>query len=314
MDGPLGSLSPATNPPFEAHESGLTPAQSGVHQNSETSPVEESIAAASVLTPTPTGQDTTFAPLTAPAFTVDSSFVRSAGTAEINPPVVQFVLLALGTMMSISVIAFAVADDIARSGLSIWIPLLVAIFVLPFLLYHDGKMLGSLKRLSIANDAVGQAGRGLLKQSIVFGVLFVIIASTIGYSIGVSGSETQRLITDLDKYAEIAKRIGEQRNAAEPNIAAHVAMYDKLEPAVQSYARICSALHDELVVYDGKYPAQHKNTEATLHEVDREANRANLLLQEIKVARAMKYLDVVQQWTFWDSNMKPLLAQEDALN
>lgn len=314
VDGPLGSLSLPTNPSFEAHESGFTPAQSGVHQNSETSPVEESIAAGSVLTPTPTGQDTTFAPLTEPAFTVDSSFVGTAGTAEINPPVVQFVLLALGTMLSISVIAFAVADDIARSGLSIWIPLLFAVFVLPFLLYYDGKTLGTLKRLGGANEAVGQARRGLLKQSIVFGVLFVIIASTIGYFIGVSGSETQRLITDLNKYAEIAKRIGAQRNAAEPNVAAHVAMYDKLEPDVQSYARICSALHDELVVYDGKYPAQHKNTEATLHEVDREANRANLLLQEIKVARAMKYLDVVQQWTFWDSNMKPLLAQEDALN
>ena len=153
-----------------------------------------------------------------------------------------------------------------------------------------------------------------MRQSIVFAFLFIIIASTIGYFIGISGSETQHLLADLNKYAEIAKRIGEQRNAAEPNVAAHIAMYDKLEPDVQAYSTICSVLHSELVVYDGKYPAQHTNTETTLHEVDREANRADLLLQEIKVARGMKFLDIVQQWTAWDSNMKPLLAQEDALN
>ncbi len=271
------------------------------------------MTAADVLAPGPAHSNV--APAPSPAM-VSSTFpcAETTPVAEIEPPVVRFVLLTLGAILVLSVIAFAVTDDIARGALAVWIPLLAAVFVLPFLLYHTGKVRGTLKRLGVENEMVGRAGTKLLSQSIVFAVLFMIIASTIGYFIGISGSETQHLFADLNKFAEIAKRIGEQRNAAEPNVAAHIAMYDKLGPDVQAYSTICSVLHSELVVYDEKYPAQHNNTETTLHEVDREANRADLLLQEIKVARRMEYLDVVQQWTAWDSDMKPLLAQEDALN
>jgi hypothetical protein len=271
------------------------------------------MTAADVLAPDPAQPDVAAAPTPAP---VSSTLpcVETTPVTGIEPPVVRFVLLVLVTILVLSVIGFAVADDIARGALAVWIPLLAAVFALPFLLYHIGKARGTVKRLGVANEMVGRAGTHLMRQSIVFAFLFIIIASTIGYFIGISGSETQHLLADLNKYAEIAKRIGEQRNAAEPNVAAHIAMYDKLEPDVQAYSTICSVLHGELVVYDGKYPAQHTNTETTLHEVDREANRADLLLQEIKVARGMKFLDIVQQWTAWDNNMKPLLAQEDALN
>ena len=122
------------------------------------------------------------------------------------------------------------------------------------------------------------------------------------------------MLTDLGRYAEIAKRIGDQRNAAARTVPAHIAMYEKLEPDVQAYASSCAALHSELIVYDAKYPAQHKDTETTLHEVDREASRAALLLQQIKVAQRLSYLDADRQWPVWQSDMKPLLDQEDALN
>ena len=79
------------------------------------------------------------APSTEPAFTIASPCGEAAVTTGIDPPVVRFVLLALGTMMAVSVIGFAVADDIARGALAVWIPLLAAVFALPFLLYHIGK-------------------------------------------------------------------------------------------------------------------------------------------------------------------------------
>jgi hypothetical protein len=313
-DDAPGSPSPFTYSPFEARESGFTPAQSDVHQSSETSPVEKNIGATNVPPRTPPGQDMVLAPLTEPAFTVGSRFVGTAGITEINPPVVRFVLLALGTMRSISVIAFGVADDIARSGLSIWIPLLVAIFVLPFLLYHAGKTLGSLKRLSFANEAVGQARIRLLRQSIVFGVLFLAIASAVGYAIGTSGNETLRLIADEDRYTKIGDRISEQRNSAANTLAGQIAMYDKLEPDVRTFAAICATLHEELTVYDEKFPGQHQTTGASLHHIDNGAKRAALLLQQIEVARRIAPLNEPQQWIVWKSDMQPLLDQENALN
>ena len=70
----------------------------------------------------------------------------------------RFVLLTLGAILVLSVIAFAVTDDIARGALAVWIPLLAAVFVLPFLLYHTGKARGTLKRLGVENEMVGRAG------------------------------------------------------------------------------------------------------------------------------------------------------------
>jgi hypothetical protein len=272
------------------------------------------MAAAEVLPPINTTPDMAGAPSTEPAFTIASPCGEAAVTTGIDPPVVRFVLLALGTMMTVSVIAFAVADDIARSALSVWIPLLVAVFVLPFLVHHAGKTLGILKRLSVANEAVGQARTRLLKQSIVFGVLFAITASAVGYAIGSSGNETHQLLADEDRYSEIGKRIGQQRNSAASTVPAQIAMYDKLEPDVRAYATICATLHSELTAYDEKYPAQHQTTEVSLHNVDDEAKRAALLLQEIEVARRLNSLGDTQQGTVWQSDMKPLLDKEDALN
>ena len=96
--------------------------------------------------------------------------------------------------------------------------------------------------------------------------------------------------------------------------AAQIAMYDKLEPDVRAYADHLHNLHSELTVYDGKYPAQHQSTETDLHNVDDEAKRAAPLLQEIEVARRLNSLGDTQQWTVWQSDMKPLLDKEDALN
>ena len=210
--------------------------------------------------------------------------------------------------MTVSVIAFAVADDIARSALSVWIPLLVAVFVLPFPALSRRQTLGNLKRLSVANEAVGRARTRLLNQSIVFAVLFMIIASTIGYFIGISGNETQHLFADLNDTREIAKRIGRAAQfCREPSC--------RTNRHVRQTGAGCAGLLDNLLG-----PAQRvgrirrKVSRPTQQHGDdltrsgREANRADLLLQEIKVARRMEYLDVVQQWTAWDSDMKPLLG------
>ncbi|MGD0155816.1 MAG: hypothetical protein ABSB50_06945 [Terracidiphilus sp.] len=299
----------------EAHEAEFTPSPpAAVRHGPEILRIQETMAAADVSAPFTGTSDAADGPLIGPASSGVIPYAEAAATAGIDPPVVRFVLLALGTMMTVSVIAFAVADDIARSGLSVWTLLLAAVFVLPFLVYHAGRTLGTLKRLSVANEAVGQARTRLLKQSIVFGVLFAITASAVGYAIGSSGNETHQLLTDEDRYSEIGKRIGQQRNSAASAVPAQIVMYDKLEPDVRAYAAICATLQIELTAYDEKYPAQHQTTKVALHNVDNEAKRAELLLQEIEVARRLGSLGDTQQWAGWQSDMKPLLDEEDALN
>jgi hypothetical protein len=118
-----------------------------------------------------------------------------------------------------------------------------------------------LKYLSVADEAVGQARIRLLRQSIIFGVLFTIISSGVGYGIGASGSETHRMLADEDRYAAVGKRISDQRNSGGATVPTQIAMYDRLEPDVRDFARICATLHAELTVFDGKYPGQHQTTE-----------------------------------------------------
>ena len=303
-----------THSDAEVRETEFTPIlPTALHHNSATVQIQETTATEDVLAPLEPIPDAPGGTLTEP---ISSSVIPGANavaTNGIEPPVVRFVLQALGTMLTVSVIAFAVADDIARSALSVWLPLLVAVFILPFLLYRTIKTLGTLKHLSVADEAVGQARIRLLKQSIVFGVLFTIISSGVGYGIGTSGSETHRLLTDQDRYAAIGKRISDQRNSGGATVPTQIAMYDRLEPDVRDFARICATLHAELTVFDGKYPGQHQTTEASLHNIDNGAKRAALLLQEIEVARRIASLEGAQQWTVWKSDMLPLLDQEDAL-
>ena len=303
------------NSDADARETEFTPIlPSAVNNNFEAVQTQETTATVDVLVPLepiPDSPGGTFTEL------ASSSAIPSPGavaTNGIEPPVVRFVLLALGTMLTVSVIAFAVSDDIARSALSVWLPLLVAVFILPFLLYLTIKTLGTLKYLTVANEAVGQARIRLLKQSIVFGVLFTIISSGVGYGIGTSGSETHRMLADEDRYAAVGKRISDQRNSGGTTVPTQIAMYDRLEPDVRDFARICATLHAELTVFDGKYPSQHQTTEASLHNIDNGAKRAGLLLQEIEVARRIASLESTQQWSVWKSDMVPLLDQEDALN
>jgi hypothetical protein len=138
--------------------------------------------------------------------------------------------------------------------------------------------------------------------------------SIVGYAVGTSGSETQHLLADMKQYADIAQHIGEQRNSVARAIPANIAMYDKLEKDVRAYAAVCTTLHGELTVYDGKYPAQHQSTENTLHNVDNEAKRAGLLLKQIEVARRLRPLEDAHQWTVWQRDMQLLLDQEKALD
>jgi len=313
-DEPLSS-SPPGHPYAAANGTGFSPVlPTPVHHDAEFVAIQGTLTTAEVsaaLRPTP---DTSGEISSEPASSNVLPGSEEVASRGMEPPVVRLVLLILGAMLMVSVIAFSLADDIARSALPVSAPLMAAAFVLPFLLYHTVKTLGTLKHLSVLNEAIGHARGRLLRQSIVFGVLFTIIASAAGYGIGTSGNETQRLLRDEEQYTEIGNRISYQRNSAASTVPSQIAMYNRLEPDVRAFAWICATLHGEFAVFDRKYPNQHQTTEDSLHNIDNGAKRATLLLQEIEVAKRIGSLEVTQQLPVWKSDMLPLLDQEDSLN
>jgi hypothetical protein len=249
------------------------------------------------------------------AMVMGAPLIEAASSVESAPPVLRFVLLELGIIFALSVVAFAVADDLSRAALSVWIPLMAAICALPFLLYYADRTRKIFKHLAIIDEAVRQAGKRLLRQGIVFALLFMITASIVGYAVGNSGRETQQLITDVNLQVSLANRIGDQRKSAVKIVPAQIAMYDKLETDVRAYASVCKKLQGDWTVYDGKYPASHKTTETSLHDVEIEVKRADLLLKQIQVARQLRSInDADQQWAGWQNDMQPLLDEENALD
>jgi hypothetical protein len=265
---------------------------------------ETSVAVTDEPDPSPTLPEVMGAPL-----------IEAASFVGKRAALLRLVLLELGIIFALSVVAFAVADDLSRAALSVWIPLMAAICALPFLLYYADKTRKIFKHLAIMDEAVSQAGKRLLRQGIVFALLFLITASIVGYAVGNSGRETQQMITDINLQVSLANRIGDQRKSAEKIVPAQIAMYDKLETDVRAYSSVCKKLQGEWTVYDGKYPASHKTTETSLHDVNIEVKRADLLLKQIQVARQLRSInDADQQWVGWKNDMQPLLDEENALD
>jgi hypothetical protein len=105
---------------------------------------------------------------------------------------VQFALSVLGTILGLAVIAFSVADDLARGWLAVRIVPGAAICVLPFLVVWAGRAHSELKKETIRETAPGEAARRLLRQSVIFTIVFLTIGSLVGYAVGRAAAPRRR--------------------------------------------------------------------------------------------------------------------------
>lgn len=227
-----------------------------------------------------------------------------------TPPYARFAIFALAAGVMASIVAFDAGDDVARGKWTSTLSAAVAA-ILTAVLLKQASMTWTKMKAAQGNAAVLR--RKLVSRTIFFGVVFIVIGAFVGHAIGTSGAQTNQFIEDVERASQLNKRINQARTSAERTIPAQIGMYRSIAADVVEWEALLRQLRAELATYDEKYPAQHESTAKLIKSVELGLNRANLLQQQIKVAKEMESLPVSAQWDAWQNQMQPLVNQEDAL-
>jgi hypothetical protein len=228
------------------------------------------------------------------------------------PPYARFALLVLSSEVMASIVAFNIANDSARGKWDSTLSTLVATVLCLLLLIQALKTWDELKA-EITAVETSLHRRKLRSRSIVFGVLFITTGVIVGTAIGTSGAQTNQFIADSEHASQIATHISQARTSAANTVPAQIEMYKSIEADVQAWSLSLRQMRRELDIYDQKYPAQHESTANVIQSIEIGLKRADLLRQQIMIAKEIEPLDSSQQWSAWSARMQPLLNQEDAL-
>jgi hypothetical protein len=231
----------------------------------------------------------------------------------IAPPYARFVALTLASSAALSVGVFSISDDAVRHewGLAPLAAIFIAISLL--LLSLAIRVHIQIKQLAAGDPLEAVPRRDLVRWSIIFAVLFLAAAASVGHKIGTSAVETNRMFADLDESNKIGDRISDERNSAAETVTGQIEMYRLIEQDVQEFGSIATRLQYELSVYDAKYPNQHATTRKLIDGINLEARRAALLREQVELARQIGQVKEDHQYAEWQAKMVPVLAEEDAL-
>jgi hypothetical protein len=238
-----------------------------------------------------------------------TEFFKPSAPIPEPPPYAAFVGQVLGLALCLSILAFSAAYNVAHSFWRVS-PVAVIAFVLAIILMV--RLPGALRRIERPDNASDQ--KKLAWLSCVFVALFLVTATIVGMAIGTSGKETGQLLADSEARLRIAKTISEARDTAAQTIPAQIEMYKEIEPVVQVYGDVLRRMQVELPVYDEKFPTAHDKTLRSIRSVDLELKRADLLKQQIGVARDIELFDPAAQKSTWRERMQPLLDAETDLD
>jgi hypothetical protein len=228
------------------------------------------------------------------------------------PPYAQFAILALTSSIALSVIAFNIGDSLARKKWNSTPSTAVAALCAAALLALSLWTWGTLSSITIG-ESERPSRKKLLVRSTLFGVLFIVIALGLGAAIGTSGAETDRFIADIRQMSSIGTRIGNARNSAAGTVPAQIAMYKSVEADVIEWDSVLRKLRTDAEIYDQKYPAQQEGAKI-LKSVDIGLKRAEFLRRQIALAKQIEALAPDAQWNAWQSQMQPIIDQENALD
>jgi hypothetical protein len=156
--------------------------------------------------------------------------------------------------------------------------------------------------------------RSALVTSAVFILLYLGLAALLGSVIGQNRAEAVQLNSDIQYQRDLADRLTKARSAASNTIPSYIEMYEGIEKDVKTYSLVNLKLKEELEAYDGKFPAQHLATQKFIASIEREVRRSEMLTKQIATAKQIALLYGYQQGAAWQSDMVPLLKEEDALD
>ncbi len=150
----------------------------------------------------------------------------------------------------------------------------------------------------------------LLRTAMIICALFCVSAGMLGTTIGRRGAQTAALIDDLARMSELATRISNARAGADTTIPAQLAMYKEIEPDVSRWQSLLQRVKMELSAYDDRFPSQHAQTVQSLGNIEGGLRQADLLKQQIAVAKQIERLDAGEREAEWDKKMMRLLIKD----
>jgi hypothetical protein len=223
-----------------------------------------------------------------------------------TPPYAIFVGLVLGLSLSLAILAFNTADDVAHGYLHIFpVAIIAALFAAGFM-----ALMPSIWNKIESRDQNASVQRRVLVLSILFLLLFVGFSAVVGEAIGAMGKEAGQFLADAAERRKLGKRLAQVRDSMQGSIPSQIATYKEIGPAVERFDVVLHRLEVELPIYDKKFPAQHSNTLTTLSWVETDLRRNDLLKQEIRVAADIEALDAATQEQLWKERIQPLRDAE----
>lgn len=231
-----------------------------------------------------------------------------------DPPYARFAAINLALSLCLSVLTFCVADDVARDHFYFGVLIFASVVLGLILIWPIRSLNRDLKQMGQTHHEFVLGRQRLRSRSIYFGALFMSVAGLIGFLIGKSGAETEKLVADYQRFATVGEEIGRLRNSAELTVPAQLVMYDKLEPTLKEFRAVALQVKSELGPYDEKYPASHQATQKWINDMDVAIRRGELIQKQIEAAKAIESVQPSQQYGAWRSQMQPLLEEEKALD
>jgi hypothetical protein len=262
------------------------------------------------------------APTSSPAQIAPTLQVTATGQApagvppqkSTSAPYAKFVGQLLLFCFCASVGVFALFDAFARDTTAFTVEGLSILFTLLFGWLGWTTWKSILKSEPRTESKSRRRVKNALVTSTVFILLYLGLAALLGSVIGQNRAEAIQFNVDVDRQKSLADHITKARNAVSNTIPSHLAMYSEIEPDVKGYSLTLSRVRADLDKYDNKFPAQRDATHKYIASIEKEIRRSNLLTKQIAVAKQIGLLDENQQWAVWQSEMMPLLKEEDALD
>ncbi len=298
---------PMSLPAFFVHSAPIP----GPHQGESTALIEPPRSADSP--PETTGPEVAAAPFTSELTSAQADSEEPKPPA-LNPPYARLALIAVALALTLSVSVFCIADDVARKHLYFEPLILLSLIAALMLVRPIRASHGALKRMGEGNGEIEMSRKRLRSYSILFGAVFSLTAALVGFLIGISGAESEKLLADYERFNTIGAQISKLRNSTELTLPAQLAMYDKLCAPVEEFQELSLRVKSELGPYDQRYPAAHTATEKWIQGMDHAVRRAELLQKQIETAKLIAHVESRLQYDAWHTQMQPILDEEKALD
>jgi hypothetical protein len=230
-------------------------------------------------------------------------------------PYAACVVLTLSVILLLSVVVFGISETVVRGRWDSWlfdIPAVIGAGVLIGRMFKTWRRVFALER---DTDTIPKhRHRRVLRNSIIIALLFFAAAAGAGAAIGKSRDEAQQLVADSASMQSVGDRVSKARRSVESTILSYAAMYTKITPDVEELEATMRRVQADLVIFDKKFPAQHKDTEESLVGMDKGLKRMALLKRQIALMRDIERLGTEdEQLAMWERSMMPLIDEENAL-